>query len=143
MTSALDMTMTAFLNNNNNNIPRLYTAHTRRKHVKILTMFRRVIRAVYPRLNIFHTNDDTIGCAIINLSKISDIVLATLACNNLPSSLPHLPVRIKGLIFVDWRRCLVLFLHSFPFFNQPLSSSTPRPLTSDIDPRHDGFGHDF
>eukprot|EP00116_Pleurobrachia_bachei_P010036 sb/3470298/ len=74
--------------------------------------------------------------------------LATLACNNLPSSLPHLPVRIKGLlwwvgkgqlgnrlvaravIFVDWRRCLVLFLHSFPFFNQPLSSSTPRPLTS-------------
>eukprot|EP00116_Pleurobrachia_bachei_P005396 sb/3465658/ len=68
--------------------------------------------------------------------------LATLACNTLPSSLPHLPVRIKGLPY--WR-CLVLFLHSFPFFNQPLSSSTPRPLTSDIDPRprHDGFGHDF
>eukprot|EP00116_Pleurobrachia_bachei_P008305 sb/3468567/ len=44
-------------NNNNNNIPRLYTAHSRRKHVKILTMFRRVIRAVYPRLNIFHTHE--------------------------------------------------------------------------------------
>eukprot|EP00116_Pleurobrachia_bachei_P014885 sb/3475147/ len=44
-------------NNNNNNIPHLYTAHTRRKHVKILTMFRRVIRAVYPRLNIFHTHE--------------------------------------------------------------------------------------
>ena len=39
-------------NNNNNNIPRLYTAHTRRRHAKMLAMFRRVIRAVYPQVNI-------------------------------------------------------------------------------------------
>eukprot|EP00116_Pleurobrachia_bachei_P016214 sb/3476476/ len=40
------------ITNNNNNIPRLYTAHTQRKHVKILAMLRQVIRAVYPQANI-------------------------------------------------------------------------------------------
>eukprot|EP00116_Pleurobrachia_bachei_P019285 sb/3479547/ len=130
----------AFLKYNNNNIPRLYTAHTRRKHVKILTMFRRVIRAVYPRLNIFHTHEHSGKRTIwydINTYKTDGItgpinlLIIThfthtcwekrllgsdlLACQREDDTdCPQAPQLQQTLHLSDWRRCLVLFLHGFP-----------------------------